>query len=543
MSNNHQVSFDDAAHFHPRDQHQHFDLTGFTLPQRSASPVSFGNSPHSIAAYMQDVLSNQPGFPISNPSPFTHYWGNNRTVFTNPFLESATAGLHDSRTPIREPAPIRASSPHVLYEAPGSWGKVEPQEQSLNGTAGSAPSTSNSLFHNDFRNVYAPPQVASFHNYPASTSIKSPAPSDRRPWEMGAMAGSLDVNTGVYQRAPEHPRVRTAQACEKCRIRKAKCSGETPCQRCRSRGLTCEYAPERKMRGPNKVKRKSVVDAASARRASVASSGSSSDDQATTSFDSPHNPHRRSYLSSDVHANHHSPPSVRTDNPSTDRHSPTHSSDSASDSESSQPRRARPPRLNLPPASIYDLRNQMRQVGVHGLDMDVQMERSPAVTARRASVPSYLMEPCSRVPATRISSSSPVLATPRPSDYVEPLDRYSQSVAIGRPDNHSTYSHSRSSSGTSMSLSTPITPITLPTNNSNLYHQDFVYPDEFSSYESQFMSNLENSPGFATLEPSYLNDALHDPTDGWTNFDMEATPSITSGAQEKNVFHAVGHAF
>jgi len=35
-------------------------------------------------------------------------------------------------------------------------------------------------------------------------------------------AGSLDPATGVFSRAADHPRIRTAQACEKCRARKAK---------------------------------------------------------------------------------------------------------------------------------------------------------------------------------------------------------------------------------------------------------------------------------------------------------------------------------
>lgn len=49
--------------------------------------------------------------------------------------------------------------------------------------------------------------------------------------------------------------MRTAQACEKCRARKAKCSGDHPiCQRCLERGLECKYAAERRMRGPNKPK-------------------------------------------------------------------------------------------------------------------------------------------------------------------------------------------------------------------------------------------------------------------------------------------------
>ncbi|KAG5719387.1 hypothetical protein E4T56_gene13488 [Termitomyces sp. T112] len=72
-----------------------------------------------------------------------------------------------------------------------------------------------------------------------------------------ALAGSLDPATGIFYRSPEHPRLRTAQACEKCRTRKAKCSGEHPtCKRCATRGLVCEYAKEGRVRGPNKPKPK-----------------------------------------------------------------------------------------------------------------------------------------------------------------------------------------------------------------------------------------------------------------------------------------------
>ncbi|KAJ9112253.1 hypothetical protein QFC22_006337 [Naganishia vaughanmartiniae] len=53
----------------------------------------------------------------------------------------------------------------------------------------------------------------------------------------------------------EKQRKRIVQACEPCRIRKAKCNGQQPCGRCGSRCLECRYAPERKMRGPNKVKK------------------------------------------------------------------------------------------------------------------------------------------------------------------------------------------------------------------------------------------------------------------------------------------------
>lgn len=50
-------------------------------------------------------------------------------------------------------------------------------------------------------------------------------------------------------------RKRIMQACEACRVRKAKCNGLQPCGRCSTRKLTCSYAHERKMRGPNKVRK------------------------------------------------------------------------------------------------------------------------------------------------------------------------------------------------------------------------------------------------------------------------------------------------
>ncbi|KAF8123920.1 hypothetical protein EV363DRAFT_1355119, partial [Boletus edulis] len=37
-----------------------------------------------------------------------------------------------------------------------------------------------------------------------------------------SLHGALDPTTGIFYRAAEHPRMRTAQACNKCRVRKAK---------------------------------------------------------------------------------------------------------------------------------------------------------------------------------------------------------------------------------------------------------------------------------------------------------------------------------
>ncbi|KZT24339.1 hypothetical protein NEOLEDRAFT_1179332 [Neolentinus lepideus HHB14362 ss-1] len=102
------------------------------------------------------------------------------------------------------------------------------------------------------------------------------APPAGIPHEQWAMAGSLDPNNNMFYRSAEHPRLRTAQACEKCRARKAKCSGEHPtCARCVSRGLICEYASERRMRGPNKRKNKPPLPPLSTSSGSPTSSPSS----------------------------------------------------------------------------------------------------------------------------------------------------------------------------------------------------------------------------------------------------------------------------
>ncbi|KAJ7481148.1 hypothetical protein B0H11DRAFT_1234008 [Mycena galericulata] len=50
-------------------------------------------------------------------------------------------------------------------------------------------------------------------------------------------------------------RQRTAQACDKCRDRKTKCSGDHPvCKRCTARGLICHYSGQERVRGPTKAR-------------------------------------------------------------------------------------------------------------------------------------------------------------------------------------------------------------------------------------------------------------------------------------------------
>ncbi|KAJ7929566.1 hypothetical protein B0H13DRAFT_2539644 [Mycena leptocephala] len=65
--------------------------------------------------------------------------------------------------------------------------------------------------------------------------------------------GSLDPTTANVHRTPEHPRLRTARACERCRSRKTKCSGEHPsCSRCLAHDEPCEYPKARRTRGPSR---------------------------------------------------------------------------------------------------------------------------------------------------------------------------------------------------------------------------------------------------------------------------------------------------
>ncbi|KAF8077795.1 hypothetical protein FPV67DRAFT_13239 [Lyophyllum atratum] len=62
-------------------------------------------------------------------------------------------------------------------------------------------------------------------------------------------------------------RQRTVQACDKCRERKTKCSGEHPaCQRCTTRGLICQYSSrEPRTRGPAKARLRNAISSADLR--------------------------------------------------------------------------------------------------------------------------------------------------------------------------------------------------------------------------------------------------------------------------------------
>ena len=101
----------------------------------------------------------------------------------------------------------------------------------------------------------SPPQVYLPINFKSSQNNSGDPTSSQN--HCFTLTGSLDLSTGIFYHTPEHPWLRIAQACEKCRTRKAKCSGEHPaCKHRLARGLLCEYAKEGRVRGPNKAKSK-----------------------------------------------------------------------------------------------------------------------------------------------------------------------------------------------------------------------------------------------------------------------------------------------
>ncbi|KAH9963605.1 hypothetical protein BC827DRAFT_1266377 [Russula dissimulans] len=181
------------------------------------------------------------GFPPQStrvPQPFMPMPSSFDPWVTNPFTENASPHPATPRRGIPRTHDLTYSLyPPPRYHLPTTHPSAPPThappEQQSPTTAGPGPPTTRTLHEQQEES--------------ASTDHGQRV----RSWG----AGSLDPTTGVFSRAADHPRIRTAQACEKCRARKAKCSGEQPtCQRCHARNLTCFYAPERRMRGPNKPK-------------------------------------------------------------------------------------------------------------------------------------------------------------------------------------------------------------------------------------------------------------------------------------------------
>ncbi|KAI0075705.1 hypothetical protein K474DRAFT_1366548 [Panus rudis PR-1116 ss-1] len=448
--------YDDTSSLHRQD----FDLPLVHHPVPSMSYSS------SLAADLDSYLPTFDKYIMDGSGSLPHYWATGQpTPFTDPFNQDAGSSYAAEQTNFRHP------SPRTVYEtpAPPNWGEPTMDERA-DGVA------HQSSFHSNFQNTYAPRTTVYTHSAwsvpeqlaPAAPPASSSTP---QPW---SMSGSFDPSTGIYQHAPEHPRIRTAQACEKCRVRKAKCSGEkTGCERCRKRGLICEYG-ERRMRGPNKVKRRGVVEAASGitRRASTISSSSGSDSHPTRershsvsvahlarSRAPPLNPSplgsrpaSRPELSMSNAA---SPCGSSSSDLDQDHRSPAPSMSSVSSQESYEsPRfnRLKPPgHLQLPQSNLhaelqYPPHAQFQFPSnsfVASAEIDAQRERSPGIAARRSSLPAYLLEAYSNVAIGGAASGAQGQGegqrefsgdlsdvTPRASEQLGPMLRHARSGSL-----------------------------------------------------------------------------------------------------------------
>ncbi|CCL99936.1 uncharacterized protein FIBRA_01961 [Fibroporia radiculosa] len=455
------------------------------------SALSKGQVPFELAAALvYPSLAPQDAYPSSSasyptrqdafpayPSAGYHYVNDQPSTFSPAGFPSGDISLHDAIAEALVTAQLQQHPPsppsHMHY--PVRW----PAADNF-GPFNMAHGTIGPSVHQDMPLLH--PQAAV-----APESAYQPLPPDAHrsaaqpAW---SVSGSLDPVTGVFQRSSEHPRMRTAQACEKCRIRKAKCSGEHPfCQRCRSRGLLCEYAPERRMRGPNKNKRKSVSGTGpdrrsstphSERRMSVASTSSSSSEADHPVLDIPpavvaavvasaaHSPELISPSPFVDPARPHSHPSpLRFGLPEPIEPIPVHTPE-----QQHIGRRPRPPPLNLDSASFFPALPSgpsEHTVPASAVPAGFADDTTPTVhpAARRASLPAYL--------AVTPSAGDGAPASFSPSDSVPPT-----------MDTLSVHSHSRSNSNSNStpgSLHAPLTPLSLP--DSMPAHGDIAYPGDF----------------------------------------------------------------
>ena len=153
--------------------------------------------PQDHEGYSPSLQAHYP--PLSRTVPHQHSHIPNEPAFLNPFTDSACPQPRGDITRLGDFT--YACHPQPRYSLPTTLPSAAthtPPDHSL--------STS----------VQGPPPT--FHEQHDNSTNADPGSQRSRSWG----AGSLDPATGVFSRAADHPRIRTAQACEKCRARKAK---------------------------------------------------------------------------------------------------------------------------------------------------------------------------------------------------------------------------------------------------------------------------------------------------------------------------------
>jgi hypothetical protein len=142
-------------------------------------------------------------------------------------LEKSSRFAHSPHTPLMSYNPLYPYAhyhPHYQYRIPDDddhflQAQAAHSQQNLDSFSQWYPFD---LPHN-FIPAASPPPVPA----PTPPTLNNPGVTGPQIHHMLSLAGSLDTQTGIFYRTPEHPRLRTAQACEKCRTRKAKVNPPT----------------------------------------------------------------------------------------------------------------------------------------------------------------------------------------------------------------------------------------------------------------------------------------------------------------------------
>jgi hypothetical protein len=229
-----------APHLSPSYvQHQYAHDTGASLESGGSPPLSFriheqpqqGHPRLGGLALPPAPQYHQP-CPTETYSVFTHDHGGHNPTPQVPSHQFPRAPPHPAHWPIdpRATGPFsdNATSPHTAPAAPrmGIPPIYSPpyalRPQPMYPLPTIHPSTP----------THGPPEQSQRTTTPAPTAFheqhEDRANIDHAQRSRSWGAGSLDPTTGVFSRASDHPRIRTAQACEKCRARKAKVSVASP---------------------------------------------------------------------------------------------------------------------------------------------------------------------------------------------------------------------------------------------------------------------------------------------------------------------------
>lgn len=187
---------------------------------------------HSLAGL--DTLANSyaherrqsHGYPSEHGYLYTH----DQSAFLP--MPSAFTGsniaMHNALTDTFVPSSLAQRAPSPPVHFPIRW----PAADEHYTFPPSQPSISPTLAQGVHAIPPAPPVASHAHDVYQSHTPDARRSAAQPAW---SVSGSLDPVTGIFQRSPDHPRLRTAQACEKCRIRKAKV---------RAHIAACNFSPD-----------------------------------------------------------------------------------------------------------------------------------------------------------------------------------------------------------------------------------------------------------------------------------------------------------